>query len=63
MKVNAYKEDLSIRYIIVTEEQVKEMSCSDIVKLMEKNKSYYINRNPDGSIHNIIDRSMKGNKK
>lgn len=43
-------------HIVVNEEQAKEMSSSEIAKLLNKNKSYCINRNPDGSIREIIDR-------
>ena len=44
--------------VVITEEQAKQMSSSDVAKLMEKNRSYCINRNPDGTIHEIVD--MKG---
>lgn len=44
--------------VVRTEEQVKAMSNDDIARLMEKNRSYCINRNPDGTIHEIVD--MKG---
>lgn len=43
--------------IVVNEEQLKSMSNDDIAKLMEKNRSYCILRNTDGTIHEIVERS------
>lgn len=43
--------------IVVNEEQLKSMSNDDVAKLMEKNRSYCIHRNPDGTIHEIVEES------
>lgn len=43
--------------IVVNEEQLKSMSNDDVAKLMEKNRSYCIHRNQDGTIHEIVEES------
>lgn len=46
--------------VIVTPEQYSAMTSSEIVKLMQKNKSYAIERDDEGSF--IYDRKVKPKK-